>query len=164
MLSDVFPKVGVQFPASLEFTECYLRDVWDTALLPVFDTFIFDSEHDRAVARAGQETPLMLHSAWQWEQQFDQVKDHEDEDDYEDDYDYDDDDNVDDQEYIASWENPLECGVPIRPPRRNASDPSEASMIMSQSMKQTDPGKEFVGKCFLRKVPSLYSKSFEPHL
>ena len=129
--------MGVQFPASLEFTECYLRDVWDTALLPIFETFIFTSEHDRAVARAGQETPLLLHSAWEWEQQFDQVEDHDD--DINDDYDC---NLLHVQEYIASWENPLECGVPIRPPRRNTSDPSEASMIMSQSMKQTDPGKE----------------------
>jgi myotubularin-related protein 10/11/12 len=144
---DCVYQVGVQFPASLEFTECYLRDVWDTAFLPIFDTFIFNSEHDRAVARAGQETPLLLHSAWQWEQQFD-------------------------QEYIDSWENPLECGVPIRPPRRNASDPSEASMIMSQSMKQTDPeSKKYlpvVGevsslttwyKMFHRSVPGLQVKN-----
>ena len=36
--------------------------MWDTALFPIFDTFIFDREHDRARVRASPDTPLQLHS------------------------------------------------------------------------------------------------------
>lgn len=36
-----------QFPCEFEFTETYLTTVWDSAFLPIFDTFQFNSEHDR---------------------------------------------------------------------------------------------------------------------
>ena len=61
-------QLGLQFPSSLEFTKDYLVDMWDTALFPIFDTFIFDREHDRAHVKANPDTPLQLHSAWEWEQ------------------------------------------------------------------------------------------------
>ena len=67
---DCVHQMGLQFPSKMEFLPQYLMDVWDTTLLPVFDTFIFDSEHDRAVARSSPETPLQLHSAWDWGKQF----------------------------------------------------------------------------------------------
>ena len=67
---DCVHQMSLQFPSKLEFLPQYLMDVWDTTLLPVFDTFIFDSEHDRAVARSSPDTPLQLHSAWDWGQQF----------------------------------------------------------------------------------------------
>jgi len=110
---DCVYQISVQFPSSLEFTCSYLIIVWDTVLLPVFDTFIFDCEHDRAVARSSPDTPLHLHSAWEWEQQFD-------------------------QELIQSWDNPL-YGIPARPPRRNATDPSEASMLMDHPARMCHP-------------------------
>jgi len=44
---DCLHQFGLQIPSSLEFTEVYLVDMWSTALFPIFDTFIFDCEHDR---------------------------------------------------------------------------------------------------------------------
>jgi len=110
---DCVHQLGLQFPSKLEFLPQYLIDLWDTVLLPVFDTFIFDSEHDRAVARSSQENPLQLHSAWDWAQQFT-------------------------PQHIAKWENPL-FGVPLRPPRSTSGDPSDLSMIMSRQAQPTFP-------------------------
>jgi len=110
---DCVHQLGLQFPSKLEFLPQYLIDLWDTVLLPVFDTFIFDSEHDRAVARSSQENPLQLHSAWDWAQQFTPL-------------------------HIAKWENPL-FGVPLRPPRSTSGDPSDLSMIMSRQAQPTFP-------------------------
>lgn len=39
-----------QFPSEFEFTETYLTTVWDSVFLPIFDTFLFNSEHDRLQA------------------------------------------------------------------------------------------------------------------
>ncbi|XP_023333951.1 uncharacterized protein LOC111705591 [Eurytemora carolleeae] len=86
-------------------------DLWDTALVPMFDTFLFDSEHDRSMARRNPETPLNPSSAWNWGLQFS-------------------------LEYIKNWENPL-FGIPRRPDRNNLHDPSHLSMIMD---KQFFPG------------------------
>jgi len=110
---DCVHQLSLQFPSKLEFLPQYLIDLWDTVLLPVFDTFIFDSEHDRAVARSSHETPLQLHSAWDWDQQFTPVQ-------------------------ISKWENPL-FGVPLRPPRSSSGDPSDLSMIMSRQVQPTYP-------------------------
>jgi len=116
---DCLHQLTLQFPSSLEFTEDYLVDVWDTSLFPIFDTFIFDCEHDRARARASPDTPLQLHSAWEWHQQFS-------------------------QERMAAWLNPL-YGIPMRPPRRNAGEPNEASMLMnSQAVLRYPESKKFL--------------------
>lgn len=39
-----------QFPADFEFTETYLTTLWDTAHIPIFDTFLFNCERDRLIA------------------------------------------------------------------------------------------------------------------
>ena len=39
-----------QFPDAFEFSETYLTTIWDSAFLPIFDTFQFNSEHDRQYA------------------------------------------------------------------------------------------------------------------
>lgn len=40
-----------QFPGEFEFNETFLTTVWDAAYLPIFDTFLFNCEHDRQAAR-----------------------------------------------------------------------------------------------------------------
>lgn len=110
---DCVHQLSLQFPSKMEFLPQYLMDVWDTTLLPVFDTFIFDSEHDRAVARSSPETPLQLHSAWDWGQQFSSLQ-------------------------ISKWDNPL-YGVPLRPPRTSSLDPSDLSMIMERQVPPSFP-------------------------
>jgi len=110
---DCVHQMGLQFPSKMEFLPQYLMDVWDTTLLPVFDTFIFDSEHDRAVARSSPETPLQLHSAWDWGKQFSSLQ-------------------------ISKWDNPL-FGVPLRPPRTSSMEPSDFSMIMDRQVHPTYP-------------------------
>lgn len=39
-----------QFPDEFEFSETFLTTLWDSAFLPIFDTFLFNSEHDRQIA------------------------------------------------------------------------------------------------------------------
>lgn len=110
---DCVHQLCQQFPSKLEFLPQYLIALWDTTLLPVFDTFIFDSEHDRAVAKSSPDTPLQLHSAWDWGQQFNPVQ-------------------------ISKWNNPL-YGVPLRPPRSSTVDPSDMSMIMGRQQTPAYP-------------------------
>lgn len=40
-----------QFPEDFEFSETFLTTIWDSAFMPLFDTFQFNSEHDREAAR-----------------------------------------------------------------------------------------------------------------
>jgi len=103
---DCIHQICLQFPSMLEFVPGYLIAIWDTALLPVFDSFIFDSEHDRSLARSSPETPLRLYSAWDWSHQFSPSQ-------------------------ISSWDNPL-FGIPLPPPRTKGLQPSPASMIMGR--------------------------------
>lgn len=58
-----------QFPTAFQFTETYLTTLWDSAHISIFDTFLFNSEHDRYLAQTGQ-TPLVLRSVWDWKEQF----------------------------------------------------------------------------------------------
>uniref|UniRef100_T1GTG0 Myotubularin phosphatase domain-containing protein n=1 Tax=Megaselia scalaris TaxID=36166 RepID=T1GTG0_MEGSC len=39
-----------QFPAEFEYSETYLTTIWDSAFIPIFDTFQFNSDFDRQVA------------------------------------------------------------------------------------------------------------------
>lgn len=39
-----------QYPEEFEFSETFLTTLWDSAFLPIFDTFLFNSEHDRQIA------------------------------------------------------------------------------------------------------------------
>lgn len=57
-----------QFPEEFEFSETYLTTVWDSVFLPIFDTFQFNSEHDRMTAV--QNEKLILRSVWNWEEEF----------------------------------------------------------------------------------------------
>ncbi|XP_058792029.1 myotubularin-related protein 10-B isoform X2 [Phymastichus coffea] len=59
-----------QFPAEFEFTETYLTTLWDTAHVSIFETFIFNCEKDRIRATVDPTTHLVLHSAWDWREQF----------------------------------------------------------------------------------------------
>lgn len=70
MFLDCLHQISKQFPAHLEFNTKYLMCLWDTALLPMFDTFIFDCDHNRYLASTSRDTPLELQSAFDWSQQF----------------------------------------------------------------------------------------------
>lgn len=39
-----------QYPTSFQFSETYLTTLWDSAHLSVFETFLFNSEHERYLA------------------------------------------------------------------------------------------------------------------
>lgn len=39
-----------QYPKAFEFTETYLTTLWDSAHISIFETFLFDCEHDRLLA------------------------------------------------------------------------------------------------------------------
>lgn len=39
-----------QYPQAFEFSETYLTTIWDSAHVTIFETFLFDSEHDRLIA------------------------------------------------------------------------------------------------------------------
>lgn len=58
-----------QYPTAFNFSETYLTSLWDSTFLTIFDTFLFDCEHDRYVAETGQEQ-LPLRPVWDWSQQF----------------------------------------------------------------------------------------------
>jgi len=103
---DCVHQVHHQFPSMMEFLPSFLIHVWDSALTPVFHTFLFDCDHDRALALQAPDCPPARYSVWAWETQFT-------------------------PEQIASWDNPL-YGVPMRPPRRSAAEPSEFSQLMER--------------------------------
>lgn len=57
-----------QFPEDFEFSETFLTTIWDSVFLPIFDTFQFNSEHDRMTAV--QNEKLILRSVWDWGEEF----------------------------------------------------------------------------------------------
>lgn len=57
-----------QFPEEFEFSETFLTTIWDSAFLPIFDTFLFNSDHDRQVAV--KKYHLVLRPVWDWGEQF----------------------------------------------------------------------------------------------
>lgn len=78
-----------QFPTAFQFTETYLTTVWDSAHISIFDTFLFNCEHDRFLAQTvcyvvlllgsiqikcfdifQGSSPIILRSAWDWKEQF----------------------------------------------------------------------------------------------
>ncbi|XP_051168086.1 myotubularin-related protein 12 [Leptopilina boulardi] len=59
-----------QFPTEFEFTETYLTSLWDTAHVPIFDTFLFNCERDRIRAAQDRSFPVILRSVWDWREQF----------------------------------------------------------------------------------------------
>ncbi|XP_026289690.1 myotubularin-related protein 10-A isoform X2 [Frankliniella occidentalis] len=59
-----------QFPSAFEFTETYLTTLWDCAHITVFDTFLFDCEHERQNASQDQSKKITLRSLWDWGEQF----------------------------------------------------------------------------------------------
>ena len=113
MFLDCVHQISHQFPAHLEFESKYLIAVWDSALLPMFDTFIFDCEHNRYLASSSRETPLDLQSVFNWSQQFSEAQ-------------------------IQSWDNPL-YAIPLRPDRVAASEPAPAAMLMGRQAKSVFP-------------------------
>ena len=62
-----------QYPSCFEFTETYLTTLWDTAHLGLFQTFLFNSDHQRSHFSANEGRNLLrftLPSAWMWHLQF----------------------------------------------------------------------------------------------
>ncbi|XP_076105150.1 myotubularin-related protein 10-B-like isoform X7 [Mytilus galloprovincialis] len=63
-----------QFPSSFAFTETYLTSVWDSVQLGLFESFLFDSPHQRS--RFNVENRVMrqfrLPPVWSWNVQFSQ--------------------------------------------------------------------------------------------
>eukprot|EP00058_Branchiostoma_floridae_P009058 XP_002594546.1 hypothetical protein BRAFLDRAFT_130805 [Branchiostoma floridae] len=65
-----------QFPSCFEFTETYLTTLWDSARVPLFATFLFNSERDRYVAcmdakrDKNDNTSPTLMPVWDWSLQF----------------------------------------------------------------------------------------------
>ncbi|KAH8395962.1 hypothetical protein KR222_000348 [Zaprionus bogoriensis] len=57
-----------QFPDEFEFTQTYLTTLWDACFMPIFHTFQFDSQAQRA--RAVAESRLVLRPVWDWGEQF----------------------------------------------------------------------------------------------
>ena len=91
-----------QFPAHFEFLPAYLIAVWDAALLPVTQTFMFDCDHDRELARRHNKSTNTSHTpSFDWSLQFT-------------------------QEQIDAWDNPL-FGIPMRPPRLSRGVSTEVS-------------------------------------
>lgn len=56
-----------QFPNAFQISETYLTTLWDAAHVSVFDTFLFNSHHDRFLAENGS---VILRSVWDWREQF----------------------------------------------------------------------------------------------
>ncbi|XP_056637371.1 myotubularin-related protein 10-B [Diorhabda sublineata] len=56
-----------QFPNAFQISETYLTTLWDSAHVSVFDTFLFNSHHDRFIAENGS---MILRSVWDWREQF----------------------------------------------------------------------------------------------
>ncbi|XP_053405265.1 myotubularin-related protein 10-B-like isoform X2 [Mercenaria mercenaria] len=62
-----------QFPSSFEFTETYLTTVWDTAHVGIFETFLFNNDHQKVAFLKGAGKNIRqfrLPSAWKWDMQF----------------------------------------------------------------------------------------------
>ncbi|CAG9772890.1 unnamed protein product [Ceutorhynchus assimilis] len=62
-----------QYPAAFQISETYLTTLWDSAHLSVFDTFLFNCQHQRFMASTGNcnaHIPLTLRSVWDWREQF----------------------------------------------------------------------------------------------
>ncbi|XP_052793967.1 myotubularin-related protein 10-B-like isoform X2 [Mya arenaria] len=62
-----------QFPTSFEFTETLLTTMWDSALIGIFDTFLFNNDHQRVSFSKNDNKNIRqfkLPSAWKWDFQF----------------------------------------------------------------------------------------------
>ncbi|XP_055919388.1 myotubularin-related protein 10-B [Eupeodes corollae] len=57
-----------QFPEEFEYSQTYLTTIWDSAFLPIFDTFQFNTEQERF--KATEELKLVLRPVWDWSEQF----------------------------------------------------------------------------------------------
>ena len=65
---DCVHQLAAQFPAHFAFSSAYLARVWDTVLLPLTHTFMFDCEKDREAASNARSAPL----SFDWSLQFSQ--------------------------------------------------------------------------------------------
>jgi len=132
---DCVHQLTVQFPSLFEFRSVYLIDLLDTSLLPIFDTFIFDCEHDRQLAHRNPETPLSPSPAWNWEVQFS-------------------------RNHIKSWTNPL-YKIPRRPVRLGSLDPSPNSQIMARNILPSVPeNKSYLPVDYLVSGLSVWTELF----
>ncbi|KAK9696489.1 Myotubularin-like phosphatase domain [Popillia japonica] len=58
-----------QYPTAFQFSETYLTTLWDTIHITIFDTFLFNSEHERKKAKRETKSASFL-SAWDYSRQF----------------------------------------------------------------------------------------------
>lgn len=61
-----------QFPSIFEFTETYLTTVWDTAHVGIFNTFLFNNDHQKVafLSEGKNIKKFTLPAAWKWDMQF----------------------------------------------------------------------------------------------
>lgn len=62
-----------QFPSCFEFTETYLTTLWDTSLMGLFDTFLFNNDHQRHNFTKFDPHNIRhfkLPTSWKWDLQF----------------------------------------------------------------------------------------------
>ncbi|KAL1506237.1 hypothetical protein ABEB36_005634 [Hypothenemus hampei] len=61
-----------QFPRAFELSETYLITLWDSVHISIFDTFLFNCQHQRIMASMGSNShlALTLRSMWDWREQF----------------------------------------------------------------------------------------------
>ncbi|CAH0558932.1 unnamed protein product [Brassicogethes aeneus] len=70
---DCVWQLQLQHPAAFQFSETYLTTLWDSAHITLFDTFIFNNDHQRMMAESGTTngaSKLVLRSIWDWREQF----------------------------------------------------------------------------------------------
>lgn len=60
-----------QYPTAFQFSETYLTTLWDTTHITIFDTFLFNSEHERDKAKQDNRSCTFV-SAWDYTKQFDE--------------------------------------------------------------------------------------------
>ncbi|KAH8275982.1 hypothetical protein KR018_000490 [Drosophila ironensis] len=65
---DCVWQLQLQFQDEFEFSQTYLTTLWDSCFMPIFDTFQFDSQAQRA--KAVQDSKLVLRPVWDWSEQF----------------------------------------------------------------------------------------------
>ena len=61
-----------QFPSEFEYTETFLTTIWDSAFVGLFDTFLFNNDHQRLNYSKNQDKNIKqfhLPSAWKWDLQ-----------------------------------------------------------------------------------------------
>ncbi|XP_052278283.1 myotubularin-related protein 12-like isoform X2 [Dreissena polymorpha] len=67
---DCIWQLLIQYPAAFEFTETYLTTIWDSAYIGLFDTFLFNNDHQRYHFSRNEGKNIKqfkLPSVWKWD-------------------------------------------------------------------------------------------------